>query len=156
MFDSKSVSWIVLTVTLFILLTPGVLVVIPPFRLTEVKWTATDPLSLLPLLVHGIIFAVILLSFKRYVKREQKVAKATGQSLIKTMATNVTKNIKNVASKVTGGVIASTSPAPTVSTASSTTTTTPTTPSKPVTTPVTTPSKPVTTPTTTPATSPKK
>jgi hypothetical protein len=154
-------SWIVLTVILFILLTPGVLVVIPPFRLTEVKWTATDPLSLLPLLVHGVIFAVILVCLKKYVKREQKVAKATGQSLIKTMATNVTKNIKNVASKVTGGIVASTSPAPTVSPASATTTTTPTptTPSKPVTTPVTTPTttptRPVATPTTTPTTSPK-
>ena len=161
MLDSKSMSWIVLTVILFILLTPGVLVVIPPFRLTEVKWTATDPLSLLPLLVHGVIFAVILVCLKKYVKREQKVAKATGQSLIKTMATNVTKNIKNVASKVTGGIVASTSPAPTVSPASATTTTTPTptTPSKPVTTPVTTPTttptRPVATPTTTPTTSPK-
>jgi hypothetical protein len=162
MLDSRSISWIVLTVILFVLLTPGVLVVIPPFRLTEVKWTATDPLSLLPLLVHGTLFAVILLSFKKYVKREQKVAKATGQSLIKTIATNVTKNIKNVASKVTGGIVASTSPAPTVSPASATTTTTPTTPttpSKPVTTPVTTPTttptRPVATPTTTPTTSPK-
>jgi hypothetical protein len=139
MLDSKSMSWIVLTVILFVLLTPGVLVVIPPFRLTEVKWTATDPLSLLPLIIHGALFALILLSLKKYVKQEQKVAKATGQSLLKTMTTNVTKNITNVASKVTGGVVAPASPAPTVSAASTTTTS-----SKPVATPTTTP-QPVTT-----------
>ena len=161
MLNSRNISWIVLTVVLFILLTPGVLVVIPPFRLTEVKWTATDPLSLLPLIIHGVIFAVVLLCLRKYVKKEQKIAKATGKSLIKTMATNLAKTVKTVASKVTGGAVSPASPAPTVSSASSVTTTATTTPSRPVTTP--TPSRPVTvatstvaTPTTTPATSPKK
>lgn len=166
MLSFRNISWIVLTVALFVILTPGVLVVIPPFYISEIKFAVTDPLSLLPLIIHGILFAVILLIIKKYVKREQKIAKATGKSLLKTMATNVTKTVKTVASRVTGGIVSSASPAPTVSSASSVSTTasrpvTTATPSKPVTTP--TPSRPVTvatstvaSPTSTPATSPKK
>jgi hypothetical protein len=147
MFSFRNISWIVFTVALFVILTPGVLVVIPPFYISEIKFAVTDPLSLLPLVIHGLLFAVILLCLQRYVKREQKIAKATGQSLIKTIATNITKTVKTVASRVTGGAVSSASPAPTVSSASTVTTTA--TPRGPVTTPsrpVTTPSKPVTTP----------
>lgn len=157
MLTTRNISMIVLTVVLFILLTPGVLVTIPPFRITGIAWTATDPLTLLPLLIHGTIFAVILVCLKKYVKKEQKVAKATGKSLLKTMATNLTKTVKSVASKVTGGIIASPSPAPTVSTAATTTSSPPVaTPTKPVATPTTSPAATSTAATSTPASSPKK
>jgi len=154
MSNTRNITWIVITVILFVLLTPGVLITIPPFRITEMKWAATDPSSLLPILIHGIIFASILVSLKSFVRKVQKKAKATGQSLIKTVATNITKNVKSVASKVTGGAISSPSPSPV---ASPTPTVTPTT--SPTVTP--TPNKPVTTATSspatsTPATSPKK
>jgi len=140
MSNTRNITMIVVSVILFVLLTPGVLITIPPFRITEIKWAATDPTTLLPVLIHGIIFASILVSLKSYAKKVEKKAKATGQSLIKTVAANITKNVQSVASKVTGGAIASPSPSAVASPA-----------------PTVTPTAPVTaTATATPATSPKK
>ena len=155
MLSTRNISMIVFTVVLFILLTPGVLVTIPPFRITGIAWTATEPLTLLPLIIHGTLFAVILLCLKKFVKKEEKIAKATGKSLLKSIATNLTKTVKSVASKVTGGIVASPSPVPTVSTAATTTSSPPVAP--PTASPAAT-SPAATSPaaTSTPATSPKK
>ena len=148
MLSKRSIPWIILTVILFILLTPGVLVVLPPYHITEIKWNTTNPLSLLPLLIHATLFAIILYIMQRFIRKEEKKAKATGQSLFKTITSNISNKIKNVVSKVTGGIVSPASPTLTVSSASSATTpTSPVSPSKPVTTASSpaSPSKPVTT-----------
>jgi len=103
MWTEKSTVWFIASLVLFVLLTPGVLVTIPSWTLTGITIGpafSNGAVPWIPLIVHGLLFAIVMNIVSRFIKKEQRKAKKTGKSLLSVLKATASKTVKKVGTAV--------------------------------------------------------
>lgn len=103
MFSEKEIIWFVVSITFFILLTPGVLITIPSWTLTGITIGpafSNGAVPWVPLAVHALLFSVTMQIVSKFIKDEKKKAKNTGKSLLSVLKATATNTVRKVGTTV--------------------------------------------------------